>query len=165
MVISSKMNDAIGKQINRELYSSYLYLQMAVFFKTRNLDGFARWLKLQAEEEKEHALKFFDYVLERGGDVKLLPIEAPEAKWKSPVEVFEEVYAHEQKVTQMIGSLVEAARAEKDYASEEMLNWFIKEQVEEESNASSILEKLKLIKDSVGGLYQLDHHLGKRQGD
>jgi ferritin len=165
MVISSKMNDAIGKQINRELYSSYLYLQMAVFFKTRNLDGFAHWLKLQAEEEKEHALKFFDYVLERGGDVKLLPIEAPEAKWKSPVEVFEEVYAHEQKVTQMIGSLVEAARAEKDYASEEMLNWFVKEQVEEESNASSILEKLKLIKDSVGGLYQLDHHLGKRQGD
>lgn len=108
-------------------------------------------------------MKFYGYVLERGGKITLQPIEAPENSWKSALEVFETVYEHETKVTKMIYSLMDSAKEEKDYASEEILNWFIKEQVEEESNSSYILETLKMIKESVGGLYQLDHHLGKRQ--
>lgn len=162
MVLSKKMEEAINKQINAELYSAYLYLSMAAYFESVNYPGFAKWMELQAEEEKQHAMKLYHYVTERGGRVMLDAIQKPQSEWKSPLDVFEAVYAHEQHVTQLIYNLVDLAKAEKDYATEVMLHWFVKEQVEEEANASSILERIKMVKDSVNGILQYDKILGKR---
>ena len=162
MVLSKKMEEALNKQINAELYSAYLYLAMAAYFESTNLSGFARWMELQAEEEKQHAMKLYHYIVERGGRVVLDAIQKPQTEWKSPLDVFEAVYAHEQHVTSLIYNLADIARQEKDYATEVMLHWFIKEQVEEEANASSILERIKMVKDSVNGILQYDKILGKR---
>lgn len=162
MVISKKMEEALNKQINAELYSAYLYLAMAAYFESTNLSGFAKWMELQAEEEKQHAMKLYHYIVERGGRVVLDAIQKPQSEWKSPLDVFEAVYAHEQHVTSLIYNLADIARQEKDYATEVMLHWFIKEQVEEEANASSILERIKMVKDSVNGILQYDKILGKR---
>jgi len=162
MIISKTMMDAINKQINKEFFSSYLYLSASTYFETNNLSGFANWMKVQAKEEASHAMKFYSYVLERGGNVTLLSIDAPKADWKSPLDIFEYSYDHEKKVTEMIYNLVKIAREEKDYASEEFLNWFVKEQVEEEANTSKILEKLKLVGDNIGGLFIVDSEVGRR---
>jgi ferritin len=157
------MAKAINKQINAELYSSYLYLAMAAYFEANNWLGFAQWMKVQSKEENSHAMKFYEYLVERGGRVILSDIEAPAKEWKSPLDVFEAVYAHEVKVTALINDLLKVAREEGDAATESMLKWFIDEQVEEEANAMLTLEKLKLIKDSVNGLLMLDHELGERK--
>jgi len=157
------MEDALNKQVNRELYSAYLYLGMSAYFEIGNMKGFAGWMRIQAKEEQAHALKFYDYIIARGGKANLLAIEAPKTKWASAGKVFEEVYAHEQKVTGMIHALVELAAREKDHATFEMLQWFVKEQVEEEEHASEILEKIKTIGDVPGHLFYLDHELGKRK--
>lgn len=162
MVLSKKMEEALNKQINAELYSAYLYLAMAAYFESANLSGFAKWMEIQAEEEKQHAMKLYHYIVERGGRVVLDAIQKPQSEWKSPLDVFEAVYAHEQHVTSLIYNLADIARQEKDYATEVMLHWFIKEQVEEEANASSILERIKMVKDSVNGILQYDKILGKR---
>ena len=131
-MLSKSMEEAINRQVNRELYSAYLYLGMSAYFSSVNLAGFAKWMRIQAKEERAHAMKFYDYIVARGGKIALLGIEAPKTKWASATKVFEEVYAHEQKVTGMINALVELATKEKDHASFEMLQWFVKEQVEEE---------------------------------
>lgn len=162
MIISKKMEEAINKQINAEFYSAYLYLSMAAYFESTNLSGFANWMELQAQEEKEHAMKLYHYVVERGGRIVLDAIQKPQSEWKSPLDVFEAVYAHEKHVTELIYNLMDVAKSEKDYASEVMLHWFVKEQVEEEANASSILERIKMVKDSVNGILQYDKILGKR---
>jgi ferritin len=162
MVLSKKMEEAINKQINAELYSAYLYLSMAAYFEFTNLPGFAKWMEVQAQEEKQHAMKLYHYVIERGGRVILDAIQKPQSEWKSPLDVFEAVYAHEKHVTELIYNLMDVAKSEKDYASEVMLHWFVKEQVEEEANASSILERIKMVKDSVNGILQYDKILGKR---
>lgn len=163
MVIKEKMQKALNKQINAELYSSYLYLSMAAYFESINLTGFANWMKVQAKEENEHAMKFYNFIIERAGRVILTQIETPKSEWKSPLAVFEDAYAHELKVTSLIEGLVKLARDENDYSSAEMLQWFIKEQVEEEANSLLIVEKLKLIKDAANGLLMLDHELGERK--
>lgn len=163
MVIKEKVAKAINKQINAELYSSYLYLSMAAHFQALNFTGFSHWLKLQAQEENGHAMKFFEYLIDRGAKVELTAIDAPKAAWKSHLAAFEDVYAHELKVTQLINDLLELAQSENDAASAAMLQWFVTEQVEEEANASAIVEKLKLIKDSTNGLLMLDHELGERK--
>ncbi|MCM8827005.1 MAG: ferritin [Candidatus Omnitrophica bacterium] len=163
MEIKDKMTKAINKQINAELYSSYLYLGMSAYFKKNNLSGFSQWMRIQSNEEQAHAMKFFNYVLERGGEVLLEDIKAPNENWKTPLEVFEAVYKHEVKVTTLINELLKLARQENDTATESMLKWFIDEQVEEEANAKEILDKLRLIKDSVNGLFMLDHELGERK--
>jgi ferritin len=157
------MEDALNKQVNRELYSAYLYLGMSAYFETGTLKGFAGWMRIQAREEQAHALKIYDYILARGAKANLLAIEAPRIKWASAGKVFEEVYAHEQKVTGMIHALVELAVKEKDHATFEMLQWFVKEQVEEEEHASEILAKITTIGDVPGHLFYLDHELGKRK--
>ena len=162
MVLPKKMEEAINKQINAELYSAYLYLSMAAYFESTNLSGFAKWMEVQAQEEKQHAMKLYHYVIERGGRVILDAIQKPQSEWKSPLDVFEAVYAHEKHVTELIYNLMDVAKSEKDYATEVMLHWFIKEQVEEEANASSILERIKMVKDSVNGILQYDKILGKR---
>jgi ferritin len=162
-MISKTMEQALNKQVNREFYSAYLYLSMSSYFETANMKGFAKWMRIQAKEEQIHALKLYDYLHARGGKANLLDIEAPKAKWSSAGKVFEEVYSHEQKVTAMINALVELAIKEKDHASFEMLQWFVKEQVEEEQHASEILAQVTCIGDVPGHLFYLDHHLGKRE--
>ena len=162
-MLSKTMEEALNKQINRELYSAYLYLGMSAFFETGTLKGFAKWMRIQAKEEQAHALKIYNYVIARGGKANLLAIEAPKTKWASAGKVFEDVYAHEQKVTGMINALVELAIKEKDHATFEMLQWFVKEQVEEEDHANEILGKIKTIGDVPGHLFYLDHEMGKRE--
>ena len=153
---------AINEQIKNELYSAYLYLSMAAYFESINLSGFSNWMKVQAAEEQEHAMKFFNYVFERGGRVQLKAIDQPPFEWKSPMEAFEQVLEHERKVTGMINSLYALAIKENDYASQVMLQWFISEQVEEEMNAAFIIEQLKRINVHDTAILMLDHDLGKR---
>jgi ferritin len=159
------MQDAMNEQINKELFSSYLYLSMAAYFEDKNLPGFANWMHIQADEEREHAMKFYDHILQRGGKVQLKAIDAPKTEWSSTLEVAEEVAAHEAKVTASIYSLYELALKEKDYPAQVMLQWFITEQVEEEKNAAEIVANLKMIEAHETAVLMLDHRLSKRKGE
>lgn len=164
-MIGKAMQAALNEQVNKELFSSYLYLSMAAYFEDRSLTGFAHWMRVQEAEEREHAMKFYDFILERGGRVQLKAIDAPKAEWKSTMEVVEEVAAHEAKVTESINALYELALAEKDYPAQMMLQWFITEQVEEEKNVAEIVASLKMIEAHETAVLQLDHRLGKRSAD
>ena len=164
-MINKPMQDAMNEQINKEMFSSYLYLSMAAYFEGKNLPGFANWMRLQADEEREHAMKFYDFILERGGRVELKAIEAPKLEWGSNLEVVEEVAAHEALVTASINSLYELAQKEKDYPAQIMLQWFITEQVEEESSAAEVLASLKMIEARETAVLQLDHKLAKRTAE
>lgn len=161
-MFKQRMQDALNKQINAEFEASYLYLSMSAYFESINLPGFANWMKIQAQEELTHAMKIFRFVNERGGRVLLTAVAKPETEWKAPLNAFEDALTHEQKVTAMIDNLVDIAMEEKDHASRSMLNWFVDEQVEEEANASEIVEKLKLIGDKGHGLLMLDRDLATR---
>jgi ferritin len=161
-MLSPKIEDALNSQINAELYSSYLYLSMSAYCDSQNLAGMANWMRIQAQEEHTHAMKFFDFVNERDGRVLLTQIEAPKTEWTSPLDVFEETLAHEQKVTGLINGLVDLALEEKDHASNTFLQWFVTEQVEEEATAKTILDKLRLIGENPVALYMLDGELGQR---
>ncbi|MBN1818992.1 MAG: ferritin [Sedimentisphaerales bacterium] len=161
-MIGKKMEKALNGQINAELYSAYLYLSMAAWFESKNLPGFANWMRIQFQEEQFHAMKFYDYILERGGTVTLSAIEAPQTTWKSPLDAFESTLEHEQKVTGLINDLVYLARDEKDNASEIFLQWFVTEQVEEEDNVNTILGQLEWIKDHPQALFGLNKELGQR---
>jgi ferritin len=164
-MIPKAMQDAMNEQIKNELYSAYLYLSMAAHFESKTLMGFANWLRIQAKEELGHAMKFYDFILERGGEVTLKAIDQPPSSWQSNLEAFEQVLAHEQKVTKNIHDLYELALKEKDYPSQVMLQWFIEEQVEEEKNATEIIEKLKLIDAHGTAVLMLDHELSKREAE
>jgi ferritin len=161
-MISKKLESAINEQINAELYSAYLYLSMSAYFKSANLNGFASWMRIQAQEEEIHAMKFFDYLSERGGRIILKEIKSPEYDWENPLNVFENVYSHEQKVTGLINALVDTAIKENDHAAVNFLQWYVEEQVEEESSADEIVANLKLLGDSRNGLFMFDRELGKR---
>jgi ferritin len=162
-MLKKSVEDALNKQVNAEFYSSYLYLAMSAYVESITMKGFAQWLRLQSREEMAHGMKIYDYIIEAGGSPKLTAIEAPKTPWKSPQAVFEQVYAHEQKVTGLINDLMDLAIKEKDHATKNFLGWFVKEQVEEEANASEILAKIKMIGDVPGHLFWLDHELGKRE--
>lgn len=164
-MLSSRMEKALNQQINAELYSSYLYLSLAAYFESENLKGMAHWMRLQSVEETAHAMRFFDFINDRGGRVELTVIETPKTKWQSPREAFEDVCAHERKVSTMIDELMNLAVVEKDGAAHDFLEWFVREQVEEEATAQLILTRLKLVGDSGVGLYLLDQELGKRTGE
>ena len=161
-MLTKKVQDALNQQINHELFSSYLYLAMSAHFESVNLPGFARWMKVQSEEETEHGMKFFHYVNERGGKVILEAIAKPAVDYKTPMDVMKKVLEHEKKVTGTIEALYELSMKEKDYPTQVILHWFIKEQVEEEKNASDIIEMLKNIGDAPAGLAMLDSRLGAR---
>ncbi len=161
-MLTNKMEKAINGQINAELYSSYLYLAMAAWFQERDLPGFANWMRIQVQEEQFHAMKMFDHVLERGGRTDLGAIDAPPSDWKAPLDVFKATLEHEQKVTGLINDLVYLARDERDNATEIFLQWFVKEQVEEEDTAGGILGQLKLVEGSPQALFLLDRELGQR---
>ena len=161
-MLSAKMEQALNEQANAEFYSSYLYLSMASYFKKINLEGFARWMEVQALEELTHAMKFFHFVAGRGEQAMLKLIEGPPTSWESPLAVFEDVFRHELKVTGLINNLVNLAMDEKDHATNNFLQWFVAEQVEEEESADAVLQKLKLARDGHGSLFLLDQELGQR---
>ena len=161
-MLSKKMTTAFNGQVAAELYSSYLYVAMSAWLQTEGYPGAANWMGLQAREEAFHAIKLYNYILERGAEVKLGPIEAPPFKWKSPLEVFEKAYAHEQKVTGLINNLMSLAKAESDHAAEIFLQWFVAEQVEEESSAQEVIQKYKLAAGQGAGLFMIDQELGAR---
>jgi ferritin len=162
MELSKKMQDAINEQIKEELASAYIYLSMAAYCESSNLPGFAHWMQAQSNEEVEHAMKFYGYVNERGGRVVLHALEQPPAEFEGPLDVFEKTLAHEQYITDRIHKLYALAVEENDYASLGILQWFVDEQVEEESSATEILEILKMIGDKGQALFMLDRQLGSR---
>ncbi|MGD9110679.1 MAG: ferritin, partial [Phycisphaerales bacterium] len=152
----------LNKQVNAELYSAYMYLSMSAYFSSANLPGFASWMKIQAQEETGHAMKIYDFIIERAGRATLKAIEAPPAQWKSPLDAFEATFKHEQKVTGLINNLVDLAIEEKDHATKGFLQWFVDEQVEEEASADAIVQQLKLIKEAPGALFMINNQLGQR---
>ena len=161
-MLSKQMEKAINKQINAEIYSSYLYLSMCAYFESIGLAGSGSWMRQQVQEEMFHAMKMFDYVNERGGRVVLQAVEQPQTEWTSASDVFENVLSHERKVTGLINDLVNLALDERDHATNIFLQWFVSEQVEEESSAGEIVDKLKLIGNDANGLFMLDRELGQR---
>jgi ferritin len=161
-MISPKMESAFNDQIAAEFYSAHLYLSMASYLESIDLPGFANWMRVQYQEEVAHGMKMFEYVIERDGRALVKGFDGPPSEWKSPLDVFESSYAHEQKVTGLINNLMEIAQAEKDHAAQIFLQWFINEQVEEEASAKAIIQQLKLLGDSKAGLFQTDRELGQR---
>jgi ferritin len=161
-MMDEKMQEALNKQLNAEVYSAYLYLSMSAYFQSVNLSGFANWMRVQWQEELAHGLKFYDYVNERGGRVVLQAVEAPPSEWDSPLAAFGHVYEHEQKVTGMINELVDLAVETRDHATNNFLQWFVSEQVEEEASADEVVQKLKLVGDDPSGLFMIDQELGQR---
>lgn len=161
-MISKKVQQAFNSQLNEELFSSYLYLSMVAHFEAKNLKGFAHWFRIQSQEEYGHALKFFNFILQKGGKVSLTQVATPKTEWNSIAEVFNDTLKHEQKITDLINKLVEVSMEEKDYAAHTFLQWFVTEQVEEEANVEEIIQKIEMIGDNKSGLFLLDNELGSR---
>lgn len=161
-MISKKLQDAINSQINKELYSAYFYLAMSAYCKTKDLDGFANFFYVQYQEETFHAMKFYNYLLDRGSDVVLTKIDTPPADFKSPLDVFEKTLEHEQFVTKSINDLLDLSIKENDHASASFLKWYVDEQVEEEATVSRLVNRMKLVGDNVGGLFIVDSELKAR---
>ncbi|HET7481204.1 MAG TPA: ferritin [Rubrobacteraceae bacterium] len=162
-VLGKAVQDAMNEQIKNELFSAYQYLSMAAYCESANLPGFAAWMRAQAREEMEHAMKFYDFILDRNGRVVLRAIEEPVVEFGSPLEVFERALEHERKVTAMINDLYGLSVKENDYASQTFLQWFVTEQVEEEKNAGDVVETLKMVGDRSEALFLLDRELGQRR--
>lgn len=160
---SQKMFDALNRQINEELFSAYLYLSMSSYFESLNLKGFASWMDVQAQEEVSHAMKFYHYVLERGGRAIFDKLKKPPESWESPLAAFEAAYAHELMISDCINKLVNMAIREQDHATFNFLQWFVSEQVEEEASADEIVQQLKMIEDYHGGMFMLNRELGSRK--
>ena len=161
-MLSEKVQDALNKQLNAELYSSYLYLSMSAYFASTDMTGMAKWMQVQATEELLHVQKYYDYLNDRQGRVKLAAVEGPPIEWSSPLDVFKNALEHERHVTALIGKLVDTAMDERDHSTNNFLQWFVAEQVEEEANAAEIVGQLKVIGDNTSGLYMLDRELGSR---
>jgi len=161
-MLSKKLLDDINEQIKNELYSAYLYLAMAAQYEAQNLPGIAHWLEVQSKEETGHAMKFYEYVNDQGGRVVLKAIDQPPVEFGSPIATFEQVLEHEKKVTALINKLYAQAVEDKDYASQVFLQWFITEQVEEEKNATQIIENLKLAGEKGHALIMIDRALAAR---
>lgn len=161
-MVSEKMQDALNGQMNAELYSAYLYLAMAAYYEDSDLPGFANWMRVQAQEEMTHAMKFYDYLVRRGARVALDTIEKPPFEWESPLDVSEKVLEHEIKVTGLINNLVDLAVDEKDHATNNFLQWYVAEQVEEEESVGAVLQKVRLAGNSSSGLLMVDSELANR---
>lgn len=161
-MLNKKIETELNKQVNAELFSAYLYLSMSAYLESINLSGFAHWMRIQAQEEQFHAMKIFDFINERGGRAILFEIEKPKTKWINVIQVAEEIYEHEQKVTGLINNLVDIAIQEKDHATNNFLQWFISEQVEEEAASENIVNQLKMVEGKGNGLFMLDKELNAR---
>jgi ferritin len=164
MALSEELDEAFNDQIRLEFESMYVYLQMAAHFETVDLVGFASWMRLQAEEERAHAMKFFDFVIDRGSEVRLRALDAPKIDASSPLAVVEQALEHEKAVTASIHRLYQLADGESDYASFPLLQWFISEQVEEEATVSHIVERVRRAGDDQSAILLLDNELGARTG-
>ena len=161
-MLSPKLETALNKQINEEYYSSYLYLAMAAYLEEKSLDGCAHWMRMQALEEYQHGMKIFDYMVDRGGRVVLQAIAAPPKEWDSPVAAFQASLEHEQYMTGNINGLADLAISEKDHATNNLMQWYIAEQVEEEASVDDILKKLAMMGDTGPGLFMMDRELKGR---
>lgn len=161
-MLSDKMVDALNGQINKEMYSAYLYMSMSAYTDFIGLKGFANWFYIQYQEEMEHAMRIYNYILEQGSQVKLMAIKEPPTEFGSPLEMFEQTLEHEKYVTQSINDLVELAIEQKDHATQIFLQWYVTEQVEEEGNDNEIIDKLKLAGKEGGGLFMIDKELSQR---
>ncbi len=161
-MLGKKMLDELNKQMNKEMYSAYLYMSMSAYSEYIGLNGFANWFMVQYKEEMEHAMRIYNYVNDQGGQVKLMAIEEPPAVFESPLDMFEKTLTHEQFITKSINDLVDVALGEKDHATNIFLQWFVTEQIEEESNDNDIISQLKLIGDNGNGLLMLDKEVGTR---
>lgn len=164
-MLNSEIQQALNDQIQKEFQSAYIYLSMSAYFEAENLAGAASWMRKQAGEEQEHALKIFDFILDRGGHVVLQAIGQPAVDFASPLAVFEDAYAHERKVTQSIHDLYALALRQNDYPTQVMLQWFIDEQVEEEKTSSAIMAQLKMVGDSPAALLMIDRQLAARTSE
>lgn len=162
-MIPEKIEAAMNKQMNQELVAAYTYVSMSAYFDSINLDGFAHWMRLQAQEEVGHSMKLFDYILERDGKVQLTSVKAPTAEWKSPLAACEDALEYERVNTKQINELMELAFEANDHASRVFLQWFVEEQVEEEASALSLVEKVRMVGDTKGAMFILDQELAKRQ--
>jgi ferritin len=162
-LLGTAIEEAMNEQIKNELFSAYQYLSMAAYCESENLPGFAQWMRAQSREEMEHAMKFYDFILERNGRVALRALDGPLVEFGSPLEVFEQALEHERRVTAMIDDLYALAVSENDYASQTFLQWFVTEQVEEEKNAGDVVETLKMVGDKSEALFLLDRELGQRR--
>lgn len=162
MAISKKIVENFNAQMQREFYSSYLYLAMAGYFEDIDMKGCSHWMRMQAEEERMHAMKFYDFIVSRGGRLEMLEIDKPPKEWKSPLDTFEETLKHEEFVTAHINNLVDIAMEEKDHAAHSFLQFFVDEQVEEEDQVNEILAKVRMLKDSPGGFFMFDSELASR---
>lgn len=161
-MLSDRILPALNGQLNAETYSGYLYLSMATYFEAVGLRGFAHWMEMQAREEFFHASKFYNFIISRGGRVKLTALEAPPIEWPSPMAAFQDALAHEQKITGLINSLVNLAKSEADHATDIFLQWFVTEQVEEEASVETVLQKLKLLGEGGAGMFMVDNELAAR---
>ncbi|MBQ8459095.1 ferritin [bacterium] len=162
-MISDKIKDILNEQINKEFYSAYLYLSMSAYFAEMGLYGFSNWTKIQSQEEIDHGLILFEYVIDRKSQVKLCPIDAPIFDMKSPVEIFEQIYAHERSITSAIDCVAQMSEGECDLATRNFVDLYLKEQIEEEASVSKIISKLKIFGDEKASLYLLDRELSKRK--
>jgi ferritin len=161
-MIPEKITKAFNEQVQKELFSAYLYLSMSAYFLSEGLDGFAQWMRAQAFEELIHGMKFFDHIAERDGRIKLEEVEKPQFEWDSPIDAFKASLKHEQFITGEINKLARLSEEENDYASKSLLQWFVDEQVEEESSVSKVLQQLEMVKNSPHGLLMIDKELGAR---
>ncbi len=161
-MLNPEIQDAFNKQINAELHSAYLYLSMSAHFEAQSLAGMANWMRIQAQEETGHAMRFYNFINERDGRVTLTGIEGPKTEWSSPLEVFQDAYEHEQKITAMINDLSSLSASLKDHAAHNFLEWFVAEQVEEENAVRTIVDQLKLVGEDGVGQFILDGQLGQR---
>ena len=161
-MLTKKIQDALNAQINAELASSYIYLAMAAYFEDNDLPGFAHWMTIQVQEELFHVQKFYHYVFERDGRVELTAIEGPPKEWESPLAAFEAAYKHEQYISGRIHELVALARAENDPPTENFLQWFVAEQVEEEASVTEIVDQLNLAGEKGNGMFMIDKELSTR---
>ena len=162
-MLSEKMNEALCQQANRELYSSYLYLSMSYYFESIKMEGFAHWMRLQAGEELVHTMKMLDYVAESGGRARMLAVEAPQSDWGSPLQAFQHVWEHERIVTGLIHALMGVAEEEKDGATGQFLQWYVKEQVEEEESSDAVLSLVKSAGNDRAALAAAEKKLGERK--
>lgn len=161
-MLNKRVEEELIKQVNEEMFSAYLYLSMSAYFMSKNLTGFANWMRVQFQEESFHAHKMFDYIISRGGDAKLLAIAEPPHEWRDVITVFAAAYSHEQHITGRINHMMGVATEEKDFTTVQFLQWFLNEQIEEEANASGILEELKLVEGKGAALLMLDREMKTR---
>jgi ferritin len=160
--LNKRVEAALNDQVNKEFYSAYLYLSMSSYFEDKNLQGFSNFMKVQYQEEVSHAMKIFNYIMERGGRAILQPIDEVKVDWKDVIEVFEDTCEHEKFITDSINTLVDISQEERDHATVNMLQWFVSEQVEEEATPNGILEQLKMVDGKGAGLFMIDRELSAR---